>query len=140
MRANAIAFVVLACVAACGSSASGGGDAFPDEVYEHVDSTSGAYSVDVRTSPQPPRVGVGAVELRIRDRGGAPVDGLALQLSLVMPAHAHGASVKPTVEPRGGGVYVLRDVSTYMAGTWELRTVMGEGGASDQATITLDVR
>ena len=140
MRANAIAFVALVCSAACSGSTSDVGDRFPDEAYEHVDSTSGAYSIDVRTSPQPPRVGLGAVELRVRGRGGAPADGLAFQFSLVMPAHAHGASVKPTVEPKGEGVYVVRSVSTYMAGTWELRAVIQEGAASDQATITLDVR
>lgn len=137
MSRNAmIAFVALA---ACGGG-SDGGDVFPADAYEHVTSANGTYAIEVRTSPQPPRVGVGAVELRVRDRGGVAADGLSFQVTPVMPAHAHGASVKPTVVVRGGGVYVLDGVSTYMAGAWELRTTIEGSSGNDDVVIPLDVR
>ena len=140
MKANAfVAFGGLV-VVACGGGADPPSDVFPSAAYESVTSSSGAYAIEVRTSPQPPRVGVGSVELRIRDRGGVVVDGLTFVVIPVMPAHAHGASVRPTVSTKGDGTYVLENVSTYMPGQWELRTTIQGVNVSDDATIPLDVR
>jgi hypothetical protein len=140
MRANAwIALALLVFAAACG-----GGDPapapFPAAAYETISSASGGYRIEVRTSPQPPTTGVLAVELRVRDAKGAPVDGLTIAATPVMPAHTHGASVRPSVTAKGGGVYVLDDVSLFMAGKWELRTKLTTASGEEDATITLDVR
>lgn len=132
---------VVALVAACSSSATdpASGAEFPATAYAHVACPTGACAIDVRTSPQPPRVGTLAVELRVTGRDGEPVDGLTLDVTPMMAAHGHGAGVHPTIEALGGGVYVARNVSCYMAGSWELRTQL-RGSVNDDATIVLDVR
>lgn len=140
MRANAWnALALLALATACG-----GGDAapvsFPATAYSNVSSASGAYRIEARTSPQPPTTGVIAVELRVRDRADVPVDGLAVAATPMMPAHTHGASVQPSVTAKGAGVYVLENVSVFMAGKWELRTKLSTGAMEDDATLVLDVR
>ncbi len=140
MRANAwTALALFAIAAACG-----GGDAapasFPAAAYETTSTASGAYSIEVRTSPQPPTTGVIAVELRVRDRANVPADGLAIVATPMMPAHTHGASVQPSVTAKGGGVYLLENVSVFMAGKWELRTKLTRGASEEDATIALDVR
>ncbi|CAN5696281.1 hypothetical protein BH09MYX1_BH09MYX1_11530 [soil metagenome] len=136
--ATALAFAFAFSFSACGGEGTATTDTFPAAAYETLASASGAYTIEVRTSPQPPQVGVGSVELYVRDRGGVAADGLAFQVTSVMPAHSHGASVHPTIEPKGAGVYVLHDVSTYMPGKWELHAAIG-GPASDEAVIVLDV-
>ena len=126
-------------LAGCGGTTSDTGAGFPAQPLERLTSAAGTYGMVVRTSPpQPPRAGVLSVELRIVDRAGVAVDGLALDVVPTMPAHGHGAAVHPTVTAQGGGVYVLDGVSLYMPGAWELRTTF-EGKASDVATIPLDV-
>lgn len=124
-------------VAGCGGSATDTGASFPAQALEHVTSAGGTYGIDVRTSPtQPPRAGVLSVELRIVDRAGVPAESLAMDVVPRMPAHGHGASVHPTVTARGGGVYVVDDVSLYMPGAWELQATFQ---GVDVATIPLDV-
>jgi hypothetical protein len=126
-------------LSACSGTASDTGTSFPAQALEHLTSAGGAYGIDVRTSPtQPPSAGVLAVELRIVDRAGGPADGLTIDAVPAMPAHGHGASVHPTVTARGGGVYVLENVSLYMPGAWELQTTF-QGSIHDVATIPLDV-
>lgn len=140
MRSRLLLAVLLPSAAAC--SAGGDGPAatdFPSAPYAHVDCVGGACAIDVRTSPQPPQVGVNRVQLTIRGRDGEALDGLTVDVTPTMAAHGHGSSVHPMVTPRGGGLYVVDDVSTYMAGTWELRTTL-RGPVTDEATIVLDVR
>jgi len=123
----------------CGGTASDTGAGFPAQALEHVTSAAGAYGIDVRTSPtQPPSAGVLSVELRIVDRAGTPAEGLTLDVVPSMPAHGHGASVKPTVSVKGGGVYVVESVGLYMPGAWQLQTTL-QGSTPDVATIPLDV-
>ena len=130
---------VLVSLAGCGGTASDPGTSFPAQPLEKVTSAAGAYGLEVRTSPtQPPSAGVLAVELRIVGRSGAPADGLSLDVVPTMPAHGHGASVKPKVTAQGGGVYLLEGVSLYMPGAWQLQTTI-EGSIPDVATIPLDV-
>lgn len=134
--------IALAGLVSLSIACSSGADAatgFPQTPYAHVDCVGGGCSIDVRTSPQPPRVGVNTMELTIRGRDGEALDGITIDVTPTMVAHGHGASVHPTVTPRGGGIYVVDDVSTYMAGTWELHTKL-QGTVTDEASIVLDVR
>lgn len=104
-----------------------------------VPSDTGALSVDVRTAPsQPPPRGTIAVELSVRDAQNAPKDGLTIDVVPIMPSHGHGASVKPSVEAKTGGIYVLHDVDLFMAGDWELRLTFS-GTANDHATPKITI-
>ena len=50
------------------------------------------------------------------DAAGAPKDGLDLAVVPWMPAHGHGASVKPTIVAMGNGKYLALNVSFFMPG------------------------
>ncbi len=130
----------LVCLlAGCSGEPAAGDGSFPSEPLSTVKSQGGALSVAVRTSPsQPPPRGTCSVELTVTDAGGAPVDGLAVAVVPFMPSHGHGASVKPTVTPRGGGRYELTNVSLFMPGSWELRTTF-TGKVEDRAAPIIDV-
>jgi YtkA-like len=112
---------------------------FPLASYLILTSDSGNLTVELRTSPdQPFQVGGGSVQYLVRDRQGLPVDGLAFNVTPWMPAMGHGASVKPTWAPSGGGTYVISGVSLYMAGLWELRTSIS-GAVSDSLAPSVEV-
>ncbi len=106
-----------------------------------MDSDTGRYHIEVRTTPQQPPVhGVVQVELSIRDtKTGTPLDGATISVVPWMPSHAHGTSVTPTVTALGHGAYRADDVSLYMPGSWQLRTTI-TAEVTDHATCTLDVR
>ena len=92
----------------------------------------------MRTAPsQPPPRGTCTVEFVVTDAAGAPKDGLDVTLVPWMPAHGHGASVKPTIVAKGNGRYVATNVDFFMPGQWELRTSFSPG--DDHAAPKLTV-
>ena len=103
-----------------------------------VESAGGHYSVEVRTSPSPPRKGVNWAEYRITDASGAPVTGLSLDVSPWMPAHGHGATVRPSITESGAGTYTIENLLFYMSGHWELHTTI-DADFDDVADPSLDV-
>lgn len=131
---------MLMLVASCSTGASEAADAqFPEAELTSTTSSAHGLRVAVRTAPdQPPQRGTCAVELRVDDKDGAPVDGLDVTVVPWMPAHGHGASVSPTVTAKGGGRYVASDVNLFMAGQWQLRTSF-HGPVDDDATATFVV-
>lgn len=128
-------------LSACSSASSGDGAAagFPANAFVTVASTSGALSVDVRSSPQPPERGVVDVEYTVHDASGKPVDGLTVVVTPWMVSHGHGASVRPTVTAQGQGKYLVTGVSLFMAGRWELRTEVS-GPTSDSLAPAFEVQ
>jgi len=137
---------VLGALASCGLAGCGGDGqpsgpvTFPSEALMSLPSDAGRFVVTVRTSPQPPVRGVDAVQLQIADAAGLPVDGLSIEAVPWMPAHGHGTSTRPTVEPQGGGVYQITNVNLYMAGLWELRSTLQFGEGADTVAPAFDVR
>lgn len=127
-------FVLLASVVivSCSDSASSESSEFPEAALATVSSTTGALNIEIRTTPdQPPTRGTIEVEFRVHDTSGKAVSGLALDVQPWMPAHGHGASVVPSVTDEGDGRYVAKNVTLFMAGSWELRTtVSNEPGES----------
>lgn len=114
---------------------------FPAEILASLSSDAGRFVVTVRTSPQPPERGVDAVQLRVTDVAGQPVDALAIEAVPWMPAHGHGTSLHAAVEARGDGVYEVTNVYLYMAGLWELRSTLRlAADDSDTVTPVFDVR
>ncbi|HEY8074074.1 MAG TPA: FixH family protein [Labilithrix sp.] len=132
--------VLALLLAACSSESGAGGDAtFPADPITSARSDSGALTLVVRTAPsQPPPRGTCTVELTITDATGAPKDGLVLDVVPWMPAHGHGASVRPSVVAKGGGKYVATDVDLFMPGEWELRTDVS-GSTTDHAAPQITV-
>jgi hypothetical protein len=119
-------------------SAPGGPPAFGTVALLTAAGQSGALTVEVRTSPQPPPRGTVAVEFTVTNASGAPMDGLSLDIRPWMPAHAHGTSVVPTVTREGQGKYVLTNVDLFMPGHWELQTRFS-GPVTDYAAPAFDV-
>jgi hypothetical protein len=113
---------------------------FPPDALSSVASDSGGFNIAVRSSPQPPTLGLDFVQYTITDGSGAPVDGLTITVVPWMPAHGHGTSVQPTVEAQGSGVYQLDTVDLYMAGHWELRSTITGPSGDDAAVPTVDVQ
>jgi hypothetical protein len=139
---TALLFVIGAFVAsACGSGGNGPPASFSGPPTTSVTTDSGALSIDARTSPNPIARGINALELNVKDKSGAPKDGLAISAVTWMPAMGHGASVLPTVTPKGGGVYDLTDVDLFMPGRWELRLTLNgsDSSATDHSTLVFDI-
>ena len=143
-RSRSFAVVALAATlltGACTSEPAASADAnatFPAEALSTGASDTGALTFEVRTSPQPPAAGTCSVELTVKNASGAPVDGLALSVVPWMPAMGHGTSILAEVTPKGGGVYLVTDVSFFMPGDWELRTSVS-GPVSDHVAPVVTV-
>ncbi len=130
--------VVVGCGGGDGTTTTGT-ETFPDTPFASVASDSGQLRVDARSGPeQPPTRGVNDVELTVVDANGVARDGLAVEVVPWMTAMGHGASVTPTVTPRGQGRYLVTNVVLFMPGRWELRTAI-TGTATDHATVFVAV-
>ncbi|HZU85639.1 MAG TPA: FixH family protein [Polyangiaceae bacterium] len=104
-----------------------------------VTSASGALSVEVVTTPEPPSRGTVTVEMTVKNTSdGAPRDGLTLDMVPWMPAHDHGTSLLPVVMPEGGGKYLFTQVGLYMPGHWELQTTIS-GPVQDYVAPAFDI-
>jgi YtkA-like len=103
-----------------------------------VTSRSGALRIDLWAKPAAPVAGENDFQLAVFDAAGAPALGLAVTVVPWMPAHGHGAPVRPTVVGAGPGVFLATPVYLYMPGRWELR-IGFEGSLDDAATAVIDV-
>jgi hypothetical protein len=127
------------CSGGGGTAPTAGDESFPSAAYVSSSSDTGAIHVDVRLAPsQPPARGLSTVELTVERASGEPVDGLDLDIVPWMPAHGHGASLRPSVTPKGGGKYLVSDVNLFMPGRWELRTTIS-GSVSDHVAPVIAV-
>jgi YtkA-like len=138
-RLAALVFGALLLAACSSAPAQSDSDVtFPLGALTSSTTDTGALKVEVRTSPQPPAAGNLVVELTLTDPAGAPKDGLVLSVVPWMPAMGHGTSITPEVTPKGGGVYVITNVSLFMPGDWELRTSIS-GSATDHVAPLVTV-
>lgn len=134
---RALAFTALLFFVAC-SSDGGGANGFPTDAYTTITSPAGTLHFDVRTAPsQPPARGAITLLLTVTDAAGNGVDGLDLTVVPWMPAMGHGASITPSVTPRGGGDYAVNDLVLVMQGTWELRVTSAMNATT--TVIPIDV-
>jgi hypothetical protein len=128
--------LVFAALLACSSSSGGGFGAQP---FTTATSDGGKLSVALYSSPDP-IARVSSVELVVTDAtSGTPVDGLDVSIEPFMPAMGHGASTQPTLEAKGGGVYIATNVLMVMPGEWQLRTTFA-GSVSDTLVTSVDVQ
>jgi hypothetical protein len=138
---NELGFCVALLGAGCGGATPDGEveGFFPEAPYAEVVSDQHRLVIEVRTSPgQPPRRGYAAIQFLVRDEQRTPVDGLAIHATPWMPAMGHGAPVDPTVSVEGDGKYVIKNVSMFMPGRWELHTTFA-GPVMDSAIPVFDV-
>ena len=124
--------VVVAAVSGCDGVASNvdaGVDVveFGADPFVVVDSDAGAFHVELRSSPQPPTVGIVPFDLRVTDDDG-PVAGLRFSVRPWMPVHNHGPTVQPIVTDDGDGRYLLTEVNLFMAGDWALECSFDDDG------------
>jgi hypothetical protein len=83
--------------------------------------TAAALSVKVMSAtPAPPAKLTNALTLQLLDAGGQPLDGATLSVVPFMPDHGHGSAIKPTVTPKGGGVYDVTNLYYPMPGLWRV--------------------
>lgn len=125
----------------CSSASAPSGDAatFSDAPFATITSDNGQLVFDMRAAPDPtPARGVDSIELTVRRAAGASADGLVIDAVPWMPAMGHGASVRPTVEAKGDGKYVLTNVNFFMPGQWQLRLTFS-GPVEDHATPVLQI-
>lgn len=134
--ALALLGAVLGCATPPHNSSSGD---FPTEPYATLTSEQGALVLEVRTAPsQPPTRGSAAVELRITDPSGGPIDALDLRVVPFMPDMGHAASDEPEIEELGEGRYEVAPVDMFMSGRWELITTILDP-IHDGAVVTFDI-
>lgn len=135
------AAVLLPMLIGCSGPAPTGREDFPNQSLLTLTSQSGAYQIELRTSPdQPPTRGDVAAQLTITNaRSGAPEAGLDLTVVPWMPAMGHGTSVQPTISETAAGTYLVDHLILFMPGDWQLRTELG-GTLSDHVTPTLEIR
>jgi YtkA-like len=127
---------VLACSAST-SQAPPSATTFATTPMGVVTSSSGTRTVTMYPASTGLVQGLNTIELVVTDaRTSAPVDGLTMSIVPWMPTMGHGSSAIPVVQPEGGGVYVARDVSLFMPGTWQLRTNLT---TDDDAVVTVDI-
>lgn len=126
---------VLACFAllVAGAFAAGCGSSQPSRTAAPI----GEPRIElVSISPDPPKVGLLQVTLRVLGPDGQPMDGQIAQVRIIpemvgMPTH----TVEATFTARGEGVYAGQaDVSAF-GGTWQLKVIaqLKGGGTIEQA-------
>jgi hypothetical protein len=129
-----------AVLAACSGSSGGQAGPCSGSPVATVPSKSGALTVAVCLSQEPPYAGDLNAELTItQTSGNTPVDGLTLQVVPWMPQMGHGTSVVPTIEAEGGGKYLVNNLYLFMSGTWALQTTLS-GAATDSVDPQFDVQ
>jgi hypothetical protein len=129
-----IRFALAAAVvglSACGSSShSDASLSFPETAMMTVTGSENHLNVAIRSSPQPPVLGLTNFELTVTDSEGNPVSGLQLSVVPWMPQMGHGTSITPTVKEVNPGIYQVTQVYLFMPGEWALRTSFS-GSVSD---------
>ncbi len=128
-------FPICLLVVSCSSSPSG-----QDIDQGPITSDSGALVVTVTSEPeaQPVR-GLNQLFFEIQSQETRqPVDELELEMTPLMPSHAHSSPHVPPATPLGGGRYRFDDVVLSMPGLWEFRTTIA-GAAEDHVTPRFEV-
>ncbi|MEQ1567452.1 MAG: FixH family protein [Myxococcota bacterium] len=97
-----------------------------------VVSAAGLTVTLVDAVPAPPDVGDNLWTVTVTDAAGAPVSGLASELTPWMPLHAHGLvpPAYPLVE-KAAGSYAVDPFDLIMPGLWEFTLDVGSEGAPD---------
>lgn len=113
-----------------------------DEAYVAGISKTGVanYTIVINDSnPAPPAKGDNVWTVEIQDSRGAPLTGLTLSSSFLMPDHGHGTPIVPVVTEVGNGVYTLDPVNLFMPGYWETTLTVVDTGPTDSPDDDVDL-
>ena len=147
-----IAFVVVAGLAACGSSGGNTPDAADDctadtrqDVF-HVglDKHGAAGNMDfvlMSSVPAPPARGnnTWVIEINAMANGvvGSPMTGVDMAVTPFMPDHQHGTPIPVTVTAMPtAGQYQLDPVNLWMPGLWQTTIQAQSGSTTDMAVFS----
>lgn len=102
-------------------------------------SEGGLFLVSCRPVPaQVPLNQIHAWEVVVRTPDGAPVEGAAVTVDALMPAHGHGMPTRPQVSAGPGpGVYRVEGMKFQMPGYWIVMVHVDVGGEKDVASFAL---
>jgi len=85
--------------------------------------------------PAPPAKGSNTFHVRITAADATPVTG-DLRVSLIMPDHGHGTSVKPVVSfDAATNEYTVTPLFLFMAGVWRIQFEAYAGAAADAVPL-----
>lgn len=95
----------------------------------------------VSAQPAPPAKGANDFVIDVTDASGQPLTGASIALEAFMPAHGHGATAVPAVQPGSQpGRYTMTGLGLFMAGTWQITfTVTPTGGTAEPVMFTFCV-
>lgn len=82
------------------------------------------------------RIGINVVEFRIRDKAGRPLEGAKLVITPWMADMGSGVWEKPQVVEKGGGRYLVENISIIRSGRWELKVAVKSGSQEDRAVFS----
>jgi hypothetical protein len=98
---------------------------------------NGEFSVEILLPDSGLEMGVNKIDLILHDKGDKDVPGANITVTPWMPEMDHGVSEPPTVQEKGGGLYIVEDLTFTMTGKWELRLKIVKGDIEDTAVIAL---
>lgn len=117
-----------------------------------TDDRADAFSVDlskmgehtrvqiVEAVPAQPARGDNTWTVMVTDAGGAPMEGMAVDVKPWMPDHGHGSPVEEEVTDLGAGEYEATPLNLFMAGFWTVTfDVTDAEGATDSVVFNVCV-
>ena len=103
-----------------------------------VVSDSGAFAIELMTSPDPIRLNEHFVLIVIvRPLSPDSRGPLSVTTEAQMPAHRHGMNTRPHREQLDGDRFLFRGLLFHMAGEWEVVVEVAQGRVRDRATARL---
>lgn len=108
---------------------------YEGSLYAMMD--GGQFSVEILLPDSGLEMGVNKIDLIIHDRNDKDVPGARITVTPWMPEMNHGVSEAPTVQEKGGGLYVVEDLTLTMTGKWELQLEVTKDETVDTAVIEL---
>jgi protein SCO1/2 len=100
---------------------------------------TGNFRLELTLGGKELKIGLNTLDLVLRDRLGAGVEGAQLTVTPWMPTMGHGVWEKPVVRERGGGNYHVDNITVIMAGTWDLKVAVQSGAQKDTAVFSFEV-
>jgi protein SCO1/2 len=100
---------------------------------------TGLFNISLAVTGESLVTGTNALDLVIRDKQGAKVNGAEVTVTPWMPKHGHGVWEKPEVTERGDGNYHAKNVEITGDGLWDIRVAVTKGQNKGTAVFSFAV-
>jgi hypothetical protein len=100
---------------------------------------SGLFKISLAVTGGAITTGGNALDLVVRDKSGAKVNGAEVTVTPWMPRHGHGVWEKPEVTERGDGNYHVKNVEITGDGLWDIRVAVAKGQNKGTAVFSFTV-